>query len=110
MANEIWVEAIKNMPAIIGAVAGLIAALGVVVLGFLNYLTNKKLNQVHADVNGKMQELVDATGAAKFREGVKSEKDLTTIKNIAHEEGVASEKEKQELRDTPPGAETQGNK
>ncbi len=70
---------IQTLPQIITSLAALVGAVGGVWIGILGYRKSKDnakaITEVHADINGKMAELLKTTSEAEFAKGVKSETD-----------------------------------
>lgn len=83
MDDVVWIELIKNIPAIIGATASVITAFGLIILGYWTYKSKisseanlvkieaatEKLEEVRKDVNGQSKELNRVTHALGFSEG-----------------------------------------
>lgn len=91
MNNEVYIELIKSLPAIIAALASIVTAFGVIIVGFLSYRANQqsrsnatkldetnlqtkataiRLEEVHHDVNGKMEQLLSVSIAKAHAEGL----------------------------------------
>lgn len=87
--TDITTEVIRNLPAIIGAITGLLTAVGIILIGYWTYQGNKKreenaavlaaqtatLNGVAKQVDGMTSELVSATAGQKLAEGQLMERD-----------------------------------
>jgi len=69
MTPEFWVTFFAALPALIAATASAI-------IGVINAL---KLREVHAQINGRMDQLLAVTASANKASGVKQELDRTKV-------------------------------